>query len=81
MAHARGQYRHLNAFHTASALVLGQPSTWYHEFRSTAIQNTISGFGSKLNEYLCFSYMSHFNFKEPFPVLLRTTISFACHLD
>ena len=33
VAHARGQYRHLSAVHTASALVSGLSSTWYHEFR------------------------------------------------
>ena len=32
VAHARGQYRHLSAVHTASALVSGLLLTWYSEF-------------------------------------------------
>ena len=40
VVHARGQYMHLSAAHTASALVSGLSLTWYYEFRLTSRQNT-----------------------------------------
>ena len=40
VAHARGQYRHLRAVHTASALVSGLSLIWYYELRLDIRQNT-----------------------------------------
>ena len=48
MAHARGQYRHLSAVHTASALVSGLLLLGIRSLVKIR-QNTTNGFGSKLN--------------------------------